>query len=582
MKNVRRPPQRLVALSVLVGAALLGSPASSLDISKGDFQGSFDTTLSYGAAWRVEERDKSLYSTSEGGTAFSGNYDDGDLNYDKGFISNSLKATLELELGYKRFGAFFRGFAFYDYENEKGERARTPLSEDALDRVGSRAELRDAFIRFGFDIGSRAAELRLGQQVVSWGESTFIQNGINVINPIDVSAFRIPGSELRDALLPVGMLWGTLETSTETSLELFYQYEWEEVFIDPNGGYWSTVDYAGPGARRVVLGFGLLPDDIDPSSQNVVRRGPDRKPKDGGQYGLAFRWYAEALNDTELGLYYIHFHSRLPILSGHTGTEAANLAGRYVEDAYYFEEYPEDLDLYGVSFSTVLGPTGVALQGELSYHPDNPLQVDDVELLAAALTPALPALGGLVQLGPQGFDQDISGAVVRDTMQFQTTATKVLGPTLGADEALLIGEVGVTHVLDMPSTDELRLESQGTYTSGNELLTQIGLQPATEDAKYFPDATSWGYRLAGRFVYNNAIGPVGLTPVFAWQHDVTGTAPGPGGNFIEGRMAATVGLDASFQQQWGAELRYTNFLGGGSHNLLIDRDFVSLNLKYSF
>jgi len=45
-----------------------------------------------------------------------------------------------------------------------------------------------------------ARDVRLGRQVISWGESTFIPNGINVINPIDVARLRTPGSELREAL----------------------------------------------------------------------------------------------------------------------------------------------------------------------------------------------------------------------------------------------------------------------------------------------------------------------------------------------------------------------------------------------
>ena len=56
-----------------------------------------------------------------------------------------MKITSEFEFSYKNIGGFFRGFAFYDFENEKGDRARTALTDDAMRRVGSRAEIRDAF-----------------------------------------------------------------------------------------------------------------------------------------------------------------------------------------------------------------------------------------------------------------------------------------------------------------------------------------------------------------------------------------------------------------------------------------------------
>ncbi len=53
-----------------------------------------------------------------------------------------------------------------------------------------------------FDIGDMPLDVRVGRQVVNWGEATFIQ-GINVLNPIDVSAFRRPGAEIKEGLLPV-------------------------------------------------------------------------------------------------------------------------------------------------------------------------------------------------------------------------------------------------------------------------------------------------------------------------------------------------------------------------------------------
>ena len=190
------------------------------------------------------------------------NGDDGNQNYDTGISSNVLKWTSELEFSYKGFGGFVRGFAFYDYENEEGDRARTPLSDEALDRVGSRAEIRDAFLRYQFEMGARPAEVRAGYQVINWGESTFLQGGINAINPVDVSALRVPGAELREALLPVGAVLVSIKPSNNTSIEAYYQFDWEETKIDPVGSYFSTTDLAGEGATKVMLGFGAAPDTI--------------------------------------------------------------------------------------------------------------------------------------------------------------------------------------------------------------------------------------------------------------------------------------------------------------------------------
>ncbi|MCP6330175.1 DUF1302 domain-containing protein, partial [Klebsiella pneumoniae] len=60
----------------------------------------------------------------------------------------------------------------------------------------SGAQILDAFLYHNYAIDDLPGSVRLGKQVVSWGESTFILNSINSINPIDVAAFRRPGAEI--------------------------------------------------------------------------------------------------------------------------------------------------------------------------------------------------------------------------------------------------------------------------------------------------------------------------------------------------------------------------------------------------
>ncbi|HLF57288.1 MAG TPA: DUF1302 domain-containing protein [Thermoanaerobaculia bacterium] len=594
---------RLAAVALL--AALLAAPLAAIDGQQGELTWSWDNTLSYGLLWRLDEADTAIVGRAAGGTAFSVNGDDGNQNYDTGIASNAVKWTSELELRYKSFGGFVRGFGLYDYENEDQDRARTPLSDDAKERVGTRAEIRDAFLWYDFDLGGRDGALRAGWQVINWGESTFIQGGINAINPVDVSALRVPGSELRDALLPVGAVLFSLKPSDNTSFEAFYQYDWEETKIDPVGSYFSATDLAGEGATKVMLGFGAAPDTIPvgvaiPGNPvgAVVPRAATVDADDGGQYGAALRFFAPKLGGTEFGLYYINYHSRLPVIMARTGTAAGLLvSGNYAGSAEYFLEYPEDIGLYGLSFNTQLGRSGIALQGEVSHRTDVPLQVDDVELLYAALTPLrlLPpipqlapvrALGGLLastgQLGGYGFDEEIAGFRRFDTTQAQVTATKIFGRFLGADQLTLVGEAGYSMVHSMPDTSELRLEAPGTYTGGNPIHTVAKVQPATEPESAFPTDNAWGYVIAGRLDYLNAIGAINLSPRFSFAHDVSGISPGPGGNFLEDRQALTVGLGFQYQINWEWDLAYTSYMGAGRYNLINDRDFLAANVKYSF
>ncbi len=595
----------LRAVGAVALLAFLSAPLPAIQGQRGNLTWSWDNTLSYGLLWRLDDPDPAIIGLASGGRAYSVNGDDGNLNYKTGIASNAATLTSEIQISYGNFGAFVRGYGFYDYENQDGKRARTPLTDAAKRRVGSRAEFRDAFAWYRFGQGGRAGEIRVGRQVINWGESTFIQGGINAINPIDVSALRVPGSELRNALLPVGAALFSVKTSRNTSFEAYYQYDWEETKIDPVGSYFSTTDLAGAGANKVMLGFGAVPDTLPvgyPIPGNpvgaAVPRSATRDAKSSGQYGAAFRFFVPKLGGTEFGLYYLKYNSRLPVISAHTGTANGVLVtGNYAATANYFLEYPNDIKLYGLSFNAQLGRSGIALQGEVSRRIDVPLQVDDVELLYAALSPLrlLPAvpqlapllqLGGLLattnQLGAYSFGQEISGYRRFDTTQAQVTATQVFSRLLGADQLVLVGEVGWDHVHGFPDPNQLRLDAPGTYVSGNSVHQLYKVQPATEPRSAFPTANSWGYVLAGKLEYDNAMGAVNLIPRFSFAHDVSGISPGPGGNFLEGRKALTLGLGFQYQFKWEWDISYTRFFGAGRYNLLTDRDFLAGNIKFSF
>ena len=655
--------------------------------------GSWDTTLSYGQGWRVTDRDCRLIATADGGCGRSANIDDGDLNYGKGVFSRALKAVTELSLNYQdRAGVFVRGDGLYDFAVMDGDTERTPLSRAAKDLVGSYTRLLDAFGFWRFNLGGRPSELRLGRQVVSWGESTFIQGGLNTVNHFDVSALRVPGAELKEALLPDEMAVFNLRLSERISSQFLYLFKWHDTRPEPTGSYFSTNDFGVPGGQRVLLGFGRFSDqgvDFRPLGgqlitdfQNVARL-PNRNPRDAGQYGLNFKFYLPNFSQgTELGVYFLNYHSRLPVVSAVSGTQAglgnafgalnavgaaaqalaaglpfaaavatgtavgtqraaqnggnlsaalaqqyatigANtlLAGgdvtaqatniathEYAKTAGYFEEFPQDIRMIGASFNTQLQKTGTALQGEVTYRHNVPLQYDDVELLYASLTPfesgiaqlrgitlpatCLPGAGATLtrcnQLGAFGLGQNIRGWGLHDTWQAQFTATQTFANVLRASQLVLLLEAAVDYIPDLedkfaggPLGRGLRYDGPGTSVSGNPELAgfQFG---EVEPAGRFPDRTSWGYVLAGRLEYPNVIGAWNILPRFSWQQDIHGTSPGPGGNFVEGRHGLTLGVGASLQAKLELDVAWTEFGGASRYNLLRDRDFVAASVKYSF
>lgn len=572
---------RLFASSLLCQFSI---SVGAVSFNNGTIEGSWDTTLSYGQQYRVQNRSVNLLGIANGGTARSVNRDDGNLNYDPGLISNTVKFTTEFDASYKSTGIFIRGYGFLD--NVANDTTRLALTDQAKRLVGTNLVLRDAYLWHEFNLASVPGEIRVGEQVLSWGESTFIQNSINTVNPVDVSAIRTPGAELREALIPVGMVSGSLGLTDNLSVEAYYAYDWEQTVIDPTGSYFSTNDFAGDGATFVVgAGQGATADynncpgvctpaTIAFGGQATADRIGNLEPGNGGEYGAALRVYAPNLNDTEFGFYFLNYHSRLPAINAIVGTAATNLTG-----TKYQLSYPEDIQLYGLSFNTELGASGIALQGEYSFRKDAPLQVDLTEILAAVLTPAIPS-----QLGAFTAGDFVQGYIERDISQFQITATKIFGQILKADQGVLVGEWAITHIHDMPSKTTLLLASPGIGSSGNPANAGAALLNHTlEELDNFADSTSWGYRIAGRLDYNNALfGSINLQPRFSWRHDVSGITPGPGGNFLAGRKDISVGLRAVYQNQWEADFSYTSFLGDDRQNLLHDRDFMAASIKYSF
>jgi hypothetical protein len=385
------------------------------------------------------------------------------------------------------------------------------------------------------------------------------------------------------------MLWASHELTGNLSVEAVYLARFEHTEIDPRGTYFSTNDFASDGGQFVTTGFGFVPDAIctvpSPSpatfAARCVPRANDNDAKDSGQYGLALRWLAPELNDTEFGIYYMNYHSRLPLING----IAASTIGAAATGGY-FVEYPEDIQLIGVSFNTQFIKSGIALQGELSYRKDVPLQIDDVEILFAALRLDQAGIPAPIPWQLSGFTAGdvVTGYQRLDVLQYQMTGTKVFGAgnPFGANQVVLLGEVGVTHVNDMPDKSQLRFEGPGTGRPGNPVAGAALVPDGTYQQDGFADATSWGYRIVSRFDYNSALGAATLSPRIAFAHDVNGTSPGPGGNFIEGRKAITLGLGINYLNTWTADLSYTNFFGGDTFNQIRDRDFVALNVKYSF
>jgi hypothetical protein len=430
---------------------ILAAQAQGVEFYVGDVEMSLDTQLSIGSSWRTEDRSAYLMQGINSGETFQQNDNDGDANFDKGdAFSQVFKGTHDFQVTYKNFGAFVRGKYWYDILLEDGNKATFSNAEsntvsaafpskadggsfsddNANDYAKfSGAQILDAFVYGEFEVGGMPLDVRLGKQVLSWGESTFIQGGINQTNPFDVAALRRPGAELKEGLIPVNMAFASIGLTENLSAEVFYQLEHQETVISHCGTFFATNDFAPEGCGPVETAPGQV--GREPDFKDGINR-----PSDDGQFGVAFRYFAESL-DTEFGLFAMNVHSRVPLVSGSKAgidelalindgatavvspsgatfndavssfmftsgadqstatlsvlagltTASGALSGLspayFTENPYYFVEYPEDQQIVGLSFATNVA--GVAVSGELTHKLDVPVQINSNQLLSAVL-----------------------------------------------------------------------------------------------------------------------------------------------------------------------------------------------------
>lgn len=602
-------------LAVAVAAGMSGQ-AMAYSFYVGDVEAQFNTTLSYGATWRTQEPDRRLIAQGNLGPEFAftdvgastNNYDDGNLNFEKGdLVSHVVKGNSELFLNYDvngtyltRVGGLLRGRYYYDFELKDGDRAvddvgqQRELNDDAKDNA-SGGEILDAYVFSDWYFGDVPVSLRYGKQVLSWGESTFIQGGINTINPIDVPAFRAPGAELKDALLPVEMFYMSAGLTENVTLETFVQADWEPIRTDDCGTFFSTNDFAADGCGPVLLA-GQSPDSLAFAAGAIAPRLGDKDADSKDQFGVALRWYVPELNDSELGFYYIKYNSRLPYVSG---TVRDNRVGERFPS--YFIEYPENINLYGISINTTT-PGGWSLGAEYSFRDNMPIQWNAFELIYGGLQQVNPETGEPASLLQVQRQQEAGGDDLRGTevdgydrfnvSQAQFTLIKFFDQVMGASRMSLITEFGATYVHDLPDQDEARYGRSGTFGIGElpggacdgsgATGAQLNINGSYCTNDGFVTDFSWGYRARLIWDYLNAIAGINLSPQLAWSHDVQGYGPQPGGAFNEGNKAIGVSLQGVYQNRITGNIGYTNFFGGKPYNELTDRDFVSASVSYSF
>ncbi|MEH6591541.1 MAG: DUF1302 family protein [Halioglobus sp.] len=516
-----------------------------------------DSTVTYGAQWRVESphsdllanqfladlQDDPLLGITDPRYAKKQtlivNGDDGNNNFDTGLISNRITYLLEMDATWQSYGLFVRGRAFYDevYKNSDtdldavgfitynsgtaygGEAGIGDFPSKTRDEHGSVVEFLDVFVYATWELpGERLMDLRLGRQVINWGESTFYQ-GINSIqNRADARAANTPGVEIKEILLPTGAIYTQLDLVESLTLEAYYQYEWLANELNGVGSYFSTTDQIGPGANAFLIpspGLPFVPEDIRGNEFHLagVPRTPDEEPSDDGQWGMALHYVTD--NQWDIGAYYVVGHDKKPSFV----LEYIDVPGAPAPvPVSYYQRYFEDIKGSALSATTVIGNTNI--QGELSWLDG---------------TPMVNAVGD-----PER----------ENLLKLQLGGSHVFGPSIIADDIALVFE--------------------GFYASVESASAR----------DLIADDTAIGYSLLSTLSYNNVLSGWDMAVPIYFKHDVSGVINEL--QVFGGARVLSVGVEGIYLNNLTTTFSYAVYFGGEPDYLLRDRDNVALTIKYSF
>jgi len=597
----------LGAVAMCIGGGTVSAGAT--EIKLGETSINVGTTVSFGMGIRTHKQDCTKISTYNGGCLIPGyttkpnvNTDDGNVNVGQGDVySARLKFVTEAEARYQNYGAFMRVKGFYDYANSEliGEKrtdfGRRPLKDRlrgdaAYDAAAWDISLLDAFVFGNFDVlDNSTLNVRLGKQVVNWGESLVIQGGINQFQPVDVSALRTPGAEIKEAIVPQEMIYASIDLPGSLSVAGWYGLHWRKTEFDSVGTFFSVPDFVGPGGNYLNF-FG---DGVQPQATSIRIAEPE-EGKNAGEFGARLGYSADWLNGgTELALYYANYHSKLPIVE-YNGLLIALGGGAPGKPIWQFRHhYVEDIELFGASFATTIDGLlhGTALSGEVVFQPDLPFQLSTGELLAARGMDMM--FGGHYASSlpydttpgafPEGFTRTdaISGQLA--TVSTLPTSDPVTS-ALGADLIVLVANWGFQY---LPSVSSTQLNAMLVTRSENQMPSRaVSLIPGLIDPNFpvlHPDTFSHGYRLIANVQYNNVFNtPWTLTPGIQFGQDFHTSAGPIGPGFLDNRKTLSLGVKGSYQNTWTAGIQWTATRGNELQNSFSDRDFMTVDVSYAF
>ena len=440
--------------------------------------------------------------------------------------------------------------------------------------------------------------------MVAWGESLFF-SGISLAQgPADGAAANVPGADVKSILLPVSQISMTVGIGDDWTLLGQYKLAYKATEVNPVGDYYSVTDVIGPGARFAygiknplylnTLSGANLPNDLLPALQTVagllgvpassipsqlpaglqnlpqaqipttnqavlgapkyinVPFAGEIKPSEHGQYGLGVKY--QATHETDIGLYYLRYHSTLPApVFTYGGAPLTTAQGPVPaitttdiglkSPIYYNVKHFDGIKMAAASLSTTL--FGLSVAGELVYRDGVEALVDvNAGVLGPVPTPTRARMS-----------------------QADLNAIYLINPGYFWDAITIVGDVGYIHV--------------------NGVDPVSGPDPAVTSTQlsYSKDATA-AAMLATMDVLNIFQGwdlqvPLSFQSVISGHSSLLG---GFGSLAGGGDRHGSIGITLTRHQRLSLGLSYNAFFGAADYTdrPLADRDNIAFAMKYGF
>ncbi|MDO9143484.1 MULTISPECIES: DUF1302 domain-containing protein [Comamonadaceae] len=317
----------------------------------------------YTLAQRMESPDAVLAASAAG--------NDGNNNFAKGALTaNRLALLFESKLSKGDSGFVLSASSFYDAvyhgTNDNNPSAANPnrvskpapfneFTNDTKRYHGGYSRILDAYGYTSFNLGDTSrATVRLGRHVVNWGEALYFPNIAAAQGPFDGTKAAVPGTEVKDSILPEDQISASFEISPRWTVVAQAQYGFHETLAPAAGSFMSTSDVTGNGAVCAGVYFG--------STCFGMTRQADIVPGDTGQWGIGTRF--RVTDETEAGLYYLSYNDRMPLpIMKPTGPTTGS----------YNIRYHDDVKMLAGTVSTTFG--SFTTYGEVSLRKDTPILV---------------------------------------------------------------------------------------------------------------------------------------------------------------------------------------------------------------